>query len=123
MKRPEKVQINTVAQLSVETNGGILTDESIIILGPSHSNLKPTLAGDHLNGYQIQFNPTEVGDHAVDIKIAGISIPGCPFLVKVYDSKLVKVADINDGIVGKSVYFSSKFLLSFVFHMISNILF
>src|SRR6218665_528096 len=125
VKRPEKVQINSIAQLSVQTNGGLLSEESIIILGPSHSNLKATLHGDHLNGYQIQFNPTEVGDHAVDIKIAGISIPGCPFLVKVYDSELVKVVDIKDGVVGKSVYFSSEYFsfCSYLLFLISLVIF
>lgn len=106
----EKVAINRVAQFSVDTNGGLLTEQSIIILGPSHKNLKPILLGDHLNGYQIQFNPTEVGDHAIDVKIGGNSIPSCPFLVKVYDSKMVKVTDIKDGVVGKSIYFTSKHL-------------
>lgn len=80
-------------------------------LGPSHQNLKPILLGDHLNGYQIQFNPTEVGDHAIDVKIGGNSIPGCPFLVKVYDAKMVKVTDIpSDGFVGQSIYFTSTSL-------------
>ena len=89
IKRLEKVAVNKVAQFSVDTNGGLLNEDSVIILGnarlphlhvfslysihtpegPSHENLKPILLGDHLNGYQIQFNPTEVGDHAIDVKI------------------------------------------------------
>ena len=84
------------------------------ILGPSHQNLKPILLGDHLNGYQIQFNPIEVGDHAIDVKIAGNSIPGCPFLVKVYDAKMVKVTDINDGVIGNPIYFTSECCVCFV---------
>lgn len=74
-----------------------------------HQNLKPILLGDHLNGYQVQFNPTEIGDHAIDVKIGGNSIPGCPFLVKVYDAKRVKVTDIKDGIIGKPIYFTSEY--------------
>ncbi|KAH9416793.1 hypothetical protein DERP_011908 [Dermatophagoides pteronyssinus] len=102
----EKVAVNKVAQITVDTNGGLLNENSIVILSPSHQNLKPILLGDHLNGYQIQFCPIEVGDHAIDIKIGGNSIPGCPFLVKVYDSKKVKVTDIKNGFVGKPIYFS-----------------
>src|SRR5699024_11015527 len=45
--------------------------------------------------------------HAIDVKIGGNSIPGCPFLVKVYDARMVKVTDINDGVVGQSLYFTS----------------
>ncbi|KAH9526951.1 hypothetical protein DERF_001005 [Dermatophagoides farinae] len=102
----EKVAVNKVSQITVDTNGGLLNENSIVILSPSHQNLKPILLGDHLNGYQIQFNPQEVGDHAIDIKIGGNSIPGCPFLVKVYDAKKVKVTDIKNGFVGKPIYFS-----------------
>lgn len=57
----------------------------------------------------MQFNPTEVGDHAVDIKIGGNSVPGCPFIIKVYDAKKVTVSNIENGFVGKPIYFASKF--------------
>lgn len=70
--------------------------------------MKSILLGDHLNGYQIQFNPVEVGDHAIDIKIGGNSIPGCPFLVKVYDAKKVKVTDIKNGTINVPIYFTSN---------------
>lgn len=33
VRRLEKVAVNKVAQFSVDTNGGLLTDNSIIILG------------------------------------------------------------------------------------------
>ncbi|KPM09408.1 filamin-A-like protein 2 [Sarcoptes scabiei] len=107
MFRPlEKVSISKVSQISVDTKGGLLNENSIIILSPTHQSLKPILLGDHLNGYDIQFCPNEVGDHAIDIKIGGNSIPGCPFLVKVYDATKVKVTDIKKGIVGKPIYFT-----------------
>lgn len=104
----EKVPVNKVSQISLDTNGGLLNENSIVILSPTHQNLKPILLGDHLNGYQIQFSPVEVGDHAIDIKIGANSIPGCPFLVKVYDAKKVKVTDFKNGFVGKPIYFTSK---------------
>lgn len=107
----EKVPVNKVSQISLDTNGGLLNENSIVILSPTHQNLKPILLGDHLNGYQIQFSPVEVGDHAIDIKIGPNSIPGCPFLVKVYDSKKVKVTDFKNGFVGKPIYFTSKFIM------------
>ena len=48
------------------------------------------------------------GDHSVEIKYADLPIHGSPFVVKAYDSTKVRVTDVNNGVVGKFVYFSSK---------------
>ena len=78
--------------------------------GPSHKSLTAVLTGDPNNGYQVEFTPTEVGDHAIDVKVGGSSVPGCPFLVKAYDSKNVRISEITSGTVGKPIYFSSNLL-------------
>lgn len=70
--------------------------------------MKATLSGDQSNGYKVEFAATEVGDHIIDVKVAGNSIPGCPFLVKAYDAKKVRISEITSGAVGKPIYFSSK---------------
>lgn len=49
-----------------------------------------------------------LGDHSVEVKINENHIEGSPFLLKAYDASRVKVADVNSGIVGKPVFFSSK---------------
>lgn len=56
--------------------------------------------------YEVKFVPKEVGDHLVDLKLDGQSVCGCPFLMKVYDSKKVKISGLNNGVLGKPVYFS-----------------
>jgi filamin len=43
------------------------------------------------------------------VKIGGSSVPGCPFLVKAYDSKNVRISEITSGTVGKPIYFSSEY--------------
>lgn len=48
------------------------------------------------------------GDHSVEVKVSGNHVEGSPFLVKAYDASRVKVADINSGVVGKPIFFSSK---------------
>lgn len=48
------------------------------------------------------------GDHSVEVKLSGSHVEGSPFLVKAYNADKVKVTDINGGIVGKPVFFSSK---------------
>lgn len=49
-----------------------------------------------------------IGDHSVEVKINGLHVEGSPFLVKAYNADKVKVTDINSGVVGKPVFFSSK---------------
>lgn len=48
------------------------------------------------------------GDHSVEVKLGGSHVEGSPFLVKAYNADKVKVTDINSGVVGKPVFFSSK---------------
>lgn len=50
------------------------------------------------------------------MKIAGAHVEGSPFLVKAYNADKVKVTDINSGVVGKPVFFSSK-LYNFLFYL------
>lgn len=51
-----------------------------------------------------------IGDHSVEVKLGGSHVEGSPFLVKAYNANKVKVTDINSGVVGKPVFFSSKYL-------------
>ncbi|CAG2102208.1 unnamed protein product, partial [Medioppia subpectinata] len=102
----EKVAVLTTAKFSIETNGTSLSENNVLILGPTHKTLRAVLNGDPQNGYQIEFTPTEVGDHAIDVKVGGSSVPNCPFLVKAYDSKNVRISEITSGTVGKPIYFS-----------------
>lgn len=95
----------------IDTNGGSFSEQSLSILGPTQKALEATVSGDPSLGYKVSFTPTEVGDHVIDIKVADESVPSCPFLVKVYDAKNVKITDISTGSIGKPVFFSSKLML------------
>lgn len=50
-----------------------------------------------------------LGDHSVEVKLSGSHVEGSPFLVKAYNADKVKVTDINNGVVGKPVFFSSQY--------------
>lgn len=52
-----------------------------------------------------------LGDHSVEVKLDGSHVEGSPFLVKAYNADKVKVTDINSGVVGKPVFFSSKLFI------------
>lgn len=51
-----------------------------------------------------------LGDHSVQVKLNGAHVQGSPFLVKAYNADQVKVTDINSGVVGKPVFFSSEYI-------------
>lgn len=60
------------------------------------------------NRNTVPFVPFYLGDHAIEIKYADVPIHGSPFVVKAYDATKVRVTDVNNGVVGKFVFFSSK---------------
>ncbi|RWS29658.1 Filamin-B-like protein [Leptotrombidium deliense] len=102
----DRVPVQSNASFLIETNGTPLTEQCITILGPTHKTVSPNISGDATNGYKVNFVPVDVGDHVIDLKLGSESVFDCPFLVKVYDSKKVKVSDITSAVIGKAVYFS-----------------
>lgn len=97
-----------------------LTSFSLSKTGPNHESLRAEIEGDPAHGYKVSFTPQEVGDHVVDLKVAGASAAGCPFVIKAFDSKRVRVSEITNGQVGKPVYFTSE--CAFVWRSFCNFL-
>uniref|UniRef100_A0A915MT22 Uncharacterized protein n=1 Tax=Meloidogyne javanica TaxID=6303 RepID=A0A915MT22_MELJA len=54
---------------------------------------------------KLQFIPKRVGDHEVEIRVAGTEIDGSPFTCRVYDPTKILVGNIPDGAVDKPVSF------------------
>lgn len=76
--------------------------------GPASKVIKFDLIEEGSTGYKVSFIPTELGDHMIDIKLGGESVLSCPFLVRVYDAKRVKVTEPSAGEIGKLLSFSSN---------------
>lgn len=51
--------------------------------------------------FRIEFTTVEVGSYVIDVSAGGLSVPGSPLIAKAYDSGLIKVTDIQDGVVGE----------------------
>lgn len=49
--------------------------------------------------------PHEVGTYSIDIYLGGQKIPECPLFYKVYDSSLIRVSDIRNGVVAQPSQF------------------
>ncbi|XP_023727803.1 filamin-C isoform X3 [Cryptotermes secundus] len=101
----EKVAVNRAAMFCVEADPS-LGRPDVQVLSPSRRPLTVDVGVQTAGGYIVHFTPTDVGDHSVEVKLAGVHIEGSPFLIKAYDAAKVKVTDINSGVVGKPVFFS-----------------
>ncbi|XP_076311299.1 filamin-B-like isoform X3 [Tachypleus tridentatus] len=101
----EKVPLHHPVAFLVDTNGINMGQPHVTIMGPNQHNLKTYVNGNYHSGYRVEYTPTEVGDHTVDVRIGGHPAGGSPFLVKAYDASKVKVSDLGSGVIGKSVYF------------------
>lgn len=53
----------------------------------------------------MEFTPTEVGSHLVEVSIAGQKLPAGPLVAKVYNSALIRVTDVGSGVVGQPCQF------------------
>lgn len=101
----EKVAVNRAAMFCVEADPS-LGRPDVQVLSPSRRPLTVDVGVQTAGGYIVHFTPTDVGDHSVEVKLAGVHVEGSPFLIKAYDAAKVKVTDINSGVVGKPVFFS-----------------
>lgn len=102
----ERVAINRPAAFVVDTHGQDIGQLSATVLGPTQAPLKAHVTGNHHSGYRVEYTPAEVGDHTVELELAGQPLPGSPLMSKVYDASKVRVSDIGAGVVGRPVYFT-----------------
>lgn len=55
--------------------------------------------------YRVEFSPTEVGSHLVEVSVADEKLPAGPLLAKVYNAALIRVTDVTSGVVGQPCQF------------------
>ncbi|XP_072764908.1 filamin-C isoform X4 [Anoplolepis gracilipes] len=55
--------------------------------------------------FRVEFTPTEVGSHLVEVNIAGQKLPAGPLVAKVYNSSLIQVTDVPSAVVGHACQF------------------
>ena len=59
------------------------------------------------NRHRLEFTPTEVGPHTVDIKYSDQPLHGSPYISNVYDAGRVRIIDApSGGVVGNAVSFT-----------------
>lgn len=74
--------------------------------GPSKRNLPTSIFSEGSNGvFRIEFIPTEVGSHLIDVSVAGDKLIGGPLVAKVYNTSYIHVTDVKNGVVGQPCQF------------------
>uniref|UniRef100_A0A1I8PB52 Calponin-homology (CH) domain-containing protein n=1 Tax=Stomoxys calcitrans TaxID=35570 RepID=A0A1I8PB52_STOCA len=97
----DKVCVGRMFEFVVESD----TKPTVEVLGPARRSV-PVMIDDIHMGYNVKFEPVEVGDHSVEVRLPGGGhVEGSPFLLKAYSAEKVVVTDIRPGVVGKSVSF------------------
>ncbi|KAK4880796.1 hypothetical protein RN001_008942 [Aquatica leii] len=101
------VAANTPAIFEIITNSGsvISDDVTVHVISPNKRVVPARVLPGSRSGLQsVEFVPTEVGTHIVEVVVNGEKL-SAPLVAKVYDAGLIQVADVNGGVVGQSVQF------------------
>lgn len=104
------VSANTAAVFEIVINNASLLPEdiSVNVISPSKRVVPAKILPGTRSGVQsVEFVPTEVGTHIVEVSIEGEKLPS-PLVAKVYDAGLIQVADVGSGVVGQPVQFRGK---------------
>ena len=72
-----------------------------LCIGPEKRPNIPWKVVDEGNGrFRIEFTTVEVGSYVIDVTVKELTVPNSPLIAKAYDAGLIKVTDIQDGVVG-----------------------
>ncbi|XP_060517037.1 filamin-C [Cylas formicarius] len=101
------VPANIPAAFEVITDANVATNDlTVHVTSPSKRAVSSRILPGNRPGLQnIEFVPSEVGTHMVEIALKGEKLRSGPIVAKVYDAGLIQVADVSGGIVGQPVQF------------------
>ncbi|XP_050306612.1 filamin-A isoform X2 [Anthonomus grandis grandis] len=101
------VPANSPAIFEIITNTNLAPDDLLVhVIAPSKRTVPARVLPGNRTGIQsVEFVPTEVGTHIVEVTVNGEKLPSGPLIAKVYDSSLIQVADVSGGVVGQPVQF------------------
>lgn len=83
------------------------------VIAPNKSKINARITHEAANGaMRIEFVPIEVGTHIIEASIGGTKLVGGPLVAKVYDASLIRVTDVNGGVVGQPCQFRGEIKMS-----------
>lgn len=101
----EKVPVGRQANFHIEGQTE-MGDPEVKVLSPARKLVPSSIHFVSEGHYGVDYLPSEVGDHQVEVKISDLHVQGSPFIVKAYDATKVSVTNFTAGVVQKPVYFS-----------------
>ena len=61
--------------------------------------------------HRVDFRPTDVGPHTVDIRYSGQPVLGSPYISNVYDVSRVRLTEApSSEVVGNEVHFTGQYI-------------
>ncbi|XP_065214935.1 filamin-A isoform X4 [Planococcus citri] len=100
------VPANHSASFQISAIGFRRSDLRATVMSPSKRNLPTSIFSEGSNGvFRIEFIPTEVGSHLIDVSVAGDKLIGGPLVAKVYNTSYIHVTDVKNGVVGQPCQF------------------
>lgn len=78
------------------------------LAGPSKRQLTARVVEEKNGEFRVEFTPSDVGSHLVDVTIGGAKLVGGPLVAKAYNSSLIRVTDVTNGVVGQPCQFKGK---------------
>ncbi|KAJ6643067.1 Filamin-B, partial [Pseudolycoriella hygida] len=91
--------------LVINHTGGRLEDIEVNVEGPSGQSVPAQVSQTADGIFKADFVPRSVGEHRVSVTVKGQPTAGSPYAAKVYDVGAIKVKNVSNGTVGKSVTF------------------
>ncbi|XP_068905096.1 filamin-A isoform X2 [Tenebrio molitor] len=101
------VPANASAVFEIITSTNVAPDDLMVhVIAPSKRSVQArVLPGSRTGVQSVEFVPTEVGTHIIEVTVNGEKLPSGPLIAKVYDAGLIQVADVSGGVVGQPVQF------------------
>ncbi|XP_026826378.1 filamin-A isoform X2 [Ooceraea biroi] len=101
------VPAGSPAVFELSALGFNISEIDVQIITPSKKHI-PAKIDEELGRsgeFRVEFTPTEVGSHLVEVSIAGQKLPAGPLVAKVYNSSLIQVTDVPSAVVGHACQF------------------
>ncbi|XP_021372145.1 filamin-A-like isoform X4 [Mizuhopecten yessoensis] len=99
------VPVNRTASFVVDTHGSGSGNVDVEISAPSGSKIKSKVSKDR-GRHNIEYSPTESGDHQIYVSFCGQPLQGSPFVCRVYDVGQVVITNMPQfASIGKMVKF------------------
>ncbi|VDN04794.1 unnamed protein product, partial [Thelazia callipaeda] len=77
----------------------------VMVKDPEKNIIERSIFDHEPGSKKVEFMPTKVGDHEIEVKYAGNDVQGSPFTCRAYDPAKINVGNIPNSVVDKPVHF------------------